>query len=79
MLHHSDEVVLAHVRERRTCLLTEAAADRLARQAQPITLAAPDRLLAALGRRLVQWGERLQAHSGRPQTTATAVHSSLGG
>ncbi len=60
MLHQADEVVLAHIDERRRCLLAEATTARLARRLQPPVL---DRLLGALGLRLVQWGVRLHARS----------------
>lgn len=65
MLHQPDDVVLAHIHERRRRLLAEATTHRLARCAQPPAAAAPDRLLAALGGRLVQWGNYLQARSRR--------------
>ena len=66
MLYQSDEVVLAQLRERRRCLLAEAAAQRLARRVQLPQPTLTDRLLAALGRRLVQWGSRLQTRDHSP-------------
>jgi hypothetical protein len=64
MLHQSDEVIFAQLHERRRCLLAEAAAERLAHRLQPPLV---DRLLAALGRRLVQWGSRLQTRAPSPR------------
>lgn len=70
MLHQSDDVLLAHIHERRSRLLAEAAAHRLARRMQPPAPPMPDRLLAALGARLVQWGNRLQARSRQAQAAS---------
>jgi hypothetical protein len=68
MLYQSDEVVLAQIHERRSSLLAEAAARRLARHSQPPVPSRTDRLLAVLGARMVQWGDRLQARSRQPHT-----------
>ncbi len=48
MLHQSDEVVRAQIEERRSQLLAEAQASRLARRLQPPAPTAFKRLLAAL-------------------------------
>lgn len=71
MLSYSQDVVLADAHERRSRLLAEAAAHRLARLVQKpaakhagLTQQRPrlqDRLLTAAGALLVRWGERLQA------------------
>ena len=70
MLSYSDEVITAHLQERRCHLLAEAAAYRLMRgQRRPghAQLSPLDRWLAAVGTRLVAWGERLQANARRRQ------------
>ena len=77
MVFHSHEVVQADAQERRSRLLAEAAAHRLARLAQSANHAESprrparlqERLSAAAGALLVQWGERLQA-GGRRQAEA---------
>ena len=71
MLFYSHDVVAADAQDRRSRLLAEAAAYRQARQAQPSSTGhselatrrprRQDRMLAAAGALLVQWGERLQA------------------
>ena len=48
MLHQSEEVVRAQVEERRSQLLAEAQANRLARRLRPPTPTALQRLLAAM-------------------------------
>jgi hypothetical protein len=67
MLSYSHDIVLADAQERRSRLLAEAAAHRLARLTQrPAAECSGSprlqaRLLAAAGTLLVQWGKRLQA------------------
>lgn len=80
MLFDSHDVVAADAQERRSRLLAEAAAYRQARQAQPSSAERSqhatrrsrlqDRMLAAAGALLVQWGERLQARERRGQAEA---------
>lgn len=60
MLFHSDDLVLAHSKERRQQLLDEAHAYRQARQARPIRPGRGNRLLHATGALLVRWGTHLQ-------------------
>lgn len=78
MLYQSDDLVLAHAKQRRQQLQDEAHAHRQARcirtsrsaggTAHHPTLA--DRLLHAAGAQLVRWGIRLQQRS-----AARQVHS----
>ena len=73
MFSYSDEVITAHLQERRRHLLAEAAAYRLTRRqrrpGQAQQLSPLDRGLAAVGARLVAWGERLQANARRQVET----------
>lgn len=75
MLYHPDAVVLAHIHERRRSLLAEATAHRLARRARRPSLALPDRLLAALGARLVRWGDWLQTRSRGTQAASSGAYT----
>ena len=72
MFSYSDEVITAHLQDRRCHLLAEAAAYRLMRghrQLGQAQLSPLDRGLAAVGARLVAWGERLQANARRQVET----------
>ena len=68
MWSNCDEVVSATMHERRSRLLAEAEAHRLARSVQQnapkrrYTALLLGNLLAAAGARLLYWGRRLQAH-----------------
>ena len=83
MLYQSDDLVLAHAKQRRQQLQDEAIAHRQARciraartagasaaamSARRPTLA--DRLLHAAGAQLVRWGTRLQQRSGTRQVAS---------
>lgn len=74
MFPYSDEVLAAHLHERQSRLAAEAAAHRLARQAQPEGPAGLDRLLGATGTLLVRWGERLQERSRCPQAATREIN-----
>jgi hypothetical protein len=71
MLYQSEELALAHAKQRRQQLLDEAHAHRQARCAQTSQSSGArrsDRLLHATGALLVRWGTHLQQ---RGQLTAT--------
>jgi hypothetical protein len=78
MLYQSDDLVLAHARQRHQQLLDEAHGQRLARQAkaamlhnraQPSPSRRTDHLLHAAGVLLVHWGTRLQQRGEMKSTT----------
>ena len=83
MLYHSDDLVLAHVKQRRQQLQDEAQAHRQARciracrsansrnVAPHLTLA--DRLLHAAGAQLVRWGTSLQQRSAARQAQSVTL------
>lgn len=83
MLYQSDDLVLAHAKQRRQQLQDEAQAHRQARCIRAARTAsaatgAPsvhhptfaDRLLHAAGAQLVRWGTRLQQRSATRQVTS---------
>jgi hypothetical protein len=82
MLYHSDDLVLAHAKQRRQQLQDEAQAYRQARcvhaacsakeaVAHNPTLA--DHLLHAAGAQLVRWGTRLQQRSAARQVASATL------
>ncbi len=84
MLYQSDDLVLAHAKQRRQQLQDEAHAHRQARCIRasrsavnrPVTPhpTLADRLLHATGAQLVRWGNRLQQRStARQVASATLV------
>lgn len=80
MLSYFDEVISAHMQERRSHLLAEAATHRLLRKPRAESVSSSqrqlrraDRWLAALGVHLVMWGERLQANARSRQVEAQEI------
>ena len=84
MLYQSDDIVLAHAKQRRQQLQNEADAHRQARcvhmsrsAATPSTTTRyptfADRLLQAAGAQLVRWGNRLQQRSAARQIASANI------
>ncbi|MFN8466876.1 MAG: hypothetical protein U0X20_15085 [Caldilineaceae bacterium] len=83
MLYQSDDLVLAHAKQRRQQLQDEAQAHRQARCIRTCRSAAnrpvtpqptlADRLFHAAGAQLVRWGTRLQQRSAARQVASATL------